>query len=141
MYDLLWPLAIILLVVIIIIMEYFDNDCLAHKECYHRVQNPNTDNSVDETFNQLRKMLVSNLNIVTWRQSLIAAIAATIFITIFLYSRFPSPWELLFIGFLIFICVYFAFSWMWTHFYSPNTRQIENGLNLLQDKLEEDRNN
>jgi hypothetical protein len=80
-------------------------------------------------------MLRSNNEFVIWRQALIAAIAASIFIIIFLYGRFPNPYEFFFIGFLIFLGVYFSFSWMGTHFHSPNTLQIENGLFVLENKI------
>lgn len=130
-----WIIIVILILIVLVVFEYLDHDCLLHKQCYHRVVSPTIETSTDEVFYKLHEMLRSNLDFIIWRQALIAAIGATILIIIFLYGRFPSPYELFFIGLLIFLGVYFSLSWMRAHFHSPNTLQIEKGLFVLEDKV------
>ena len=135
--DWLWILLIVLLLIAFIVCEYLDHDCLPHKECYHRIQSPTGQTPTPEVFYSLHEMLRSNLDFIIWRQALVAAIAATILIVIFLYARFPTPYELFFIGLLIFLGVYFALSWMRAHFHAPNTLQIERGLFVLEDRFKQ----
>lgn len=131
----LWIISVFVILIILIIFEYLDHDCIPTKECYHRVPSPTPSSTPEEIFNSLHTMLRSNNDFVLWRQAAIAAIGATILIAIFLFSRFPTPFELFFIGLLIFLSVYFSLAWMRTHYHSPNTIQIEKGLFLLEEKL------
>lgn len=133
--DWCWILLVIAVLIILVVFEYLDHDCLPHKQCYHRIPSPTTETAPDDVFYALHEMLRSNLDFIIWRQALIAAIGATILIIIFLYQRFPQPFELFFIGLLIFLGVYFSLSWMRAHFHAPNTLQIEKGLFLLEDKF------
>ncbi len=130
-----WILLIIGLLITLIVFEYLDHDCLPHKQCYHRIQSPNQETPTNDVFYSLHEMLRSNLDFVIWRQALVAAIGASILIIIFLYGRFPTPFELFFVGLLIFLGVYFSLSWMRAHFHAPNTLQIERGLFVLEDKI------
>ena len=134
-----WIIGVILVLILLIVFEYLDHDCFPHKECYHRIKSPDQNTSIEEIFYTLHEMLRSNLDFVVWRQALIAAIGATILVIIFLHQRFPRPYELFFVGILIFLGVYFSFSWMRKHFHSPNTLQIEQGLIMLEDKVKSKR--
>lgn len=134
-WDYVWIILVVVVLIGLIVGEYLDHDCLPHKACYHRIPSPTSQTPTEEVFYSLHEMLRSNADFVIWRQAAIAAIGATILIIIFLYCRFPSPYELFFIGLLIFLGVYFSLSWMRAHFHSPNTLQIERGLFVLEDKI------
>ena len=126
---------IVILFLILIIYEYFDHDCLPHKQCYHRIPSPNAETETAEIFISLHDMLRSNLDVIFWRQALLAGIISTFLVIIFLYGRLPLPLEFLFIGLLVFMCVYFVLSWTRFHFHSPNTLQIERGLSILEERI------
>lgn len=135
MYQWGWIVLVFAILIGLLVFEYLDHDCLPHKQCYQRVTSPTLETPTCDVFYSLHEMLRSNLDFVVWRQALIAAIGASILIIIFLYGRFPQPFELFFIGLLIFLGVYFSLSWMRAHFHAPNTLQIERGLFVLEDKI------
>lgn len=135
-----WILLVLVILVGLIVSEYMDHDCINDKLCWSRVNSITATASQQELLYNLHEILRSDLDHAIWRQGLIAAIGSSILIVIFLYGRFPAPFELFFIGLLIFLGVYFSASWMRAHFHAPNTRQIEKGLSILEEKISSNRN-
>jgi hypothetical protein len=129
---------IIVAILILIISEYKAHDCIPGKNCTHRVEPPDPTASKLEYVDRLLEMVKNNYDYVTWRMSLLAGIIIAVLSILFLKGRIPTLVELIIITGIGFLTVYFAFSWIWAHFFYPNGQIIENNLKKLRDKIQKE---
>jgi len=128
---------IIVAIIALIVSEYVAHDCIPGKNCTHKVDPPDPTASQLEYVDRLIEMVKNNYDYVTWRISLLAGIIIAILSILFLKGRIPTLVELIIITGIGFLTVYFAFSWMWAHFFYPNGKIIEDNLKKLRDKIQE----
>lgn len=131
-------LLIIISIILLIISEYVAHDCIPGKNCTHKVEPPDPSASKLEYVDVLLEMTKNNYDYVTWRISLLAGIIIAVLSILFMKGRVPTLVELVIITGIAFLTVYFAFSWMWAHFFYPNGQIIEENLKKLRDKIQED---
>ncbi len=120
--------------IILIIIIYKKHDCLGKKSLLS-VDPPTEEDPTPEYIDKLREMMKQNYKYSTWEISLLAALIASLPIVYFLKRRLPTLFELFIVSLFIFIGTYYSFSWLWTHFYYPNSRQIERNLVMLRDRV------
>jgi len=130
-------LVIIMLALIIFLVwwEYTDHDCIPGKNCQHSVPAPTSKDPSPIFIDKLLEMVRNNYSYVTWRQALLAGLIAAIPIVYFLKRRMPTLFEWIVVAGFVFIVTYYSYSWIWAHFYYPNSRQIEKNLVLLRDRI------
>lgn len=133
----MYLLIIIMLIVIIFLLwwEYIDHDCIPGKTCKHSVPTPTSMDSNPAFLDKLLEMVRANYTYVSWRQALLTGLIGAIPVVYFLKQRMPTLFEWLVVGGFIFIVTYYSYSWIWAHFYYPNSRQIERNLILMRDRL------
>lgn len=119
---------------ILLYSEYKAHDCVPGKKCTHSVPIPCADDDEDVYITKLQGMVRNNYDYVMWRQALLVAILATLVVVFYLRGRLPTLLELFVVGIIIFLFVYMAFSWIWTHFFYPNGQVIESQLQILRDR-------
>lgn len=129
---------IIVSILILITAEYIAHDCIPGKNCTHKVEPPDSNASNLEYIDRLSEMVKNNYDYVTWRISLLAGIIIAFLSILFLKARIPTLVELIVITGIGFLTVYFAFSWMWAHFFYPNGQVIENNLRILRDRIQKE---
>jgi len=132
-------LVIILIIVSLIALaasEYISHDCIPGKNCTHKIDPPNEDASKLEYVDRLTEMIKNNYEYVAWRMAFIAGIVIAILAIFFLKGRVPTLVELVVVAGIGFLVVYFAFSWIWAHFFYPNGQIIEDQLRILRDKIQ-----
>lgn len=129
MYEYLLLVMIVVVVIVLIITEYQEHD--------GKLQYPIIDPriSTQEIFTDIYLSLRKCSDFIIWRQALIASIIATTLIILLLFQRIPCLAEVIIISLLIFLAVYFAFSWMRIHFHLPIIIQIRKGIFLLEERL------
>lgn len=81
-------------------------------------------------------MVETNSGFVIWRRALIIAILVGYCVAYFLRGRIPKPAEWVAVGLIIFIGAYFAGSWLCAHFLMPNGRRIQDNLELLRTRFQ-----
>ena len=132
-------LVLLVLVIIgilaILVSEYKAHDCIPGKVCNHRVPEPTHDDDNLEYIDKIEKMVSNNYQYVSWRLSLLTGLIVTLPIIYFLRGRIPTFIEWLIVGGLVFFGTYLAFSWIWAHFFYPNSRAIELHLLNLRDRI------
>jgi hypothetical protein len=137
----MYLIIIIMLIVIIFLLwwEYIDHDCIPGKTCRHSVPAPTSTDSNPAFLDKLLEMVRANYTYVSWRQALLAGLIGAIPVVYFLKQRMPTLFEWIVVGGFIFIVTYYSYSWIWAHFYYPNSRQIERNLILMRDRLAKSR--
>jgi len=128
---------IIVSILLLIISEYKAHDCIPGKHCTHRVEPPDPDANELEYIDRLLEMVKNNYDYVTWRISFLAGIIIAVLSILFIKARIPTLVELVVISGIAFLTVYFAFSWIWAHFFYPNGQIIEEYMKKLRDKIQE----
>ena len=53
----------------------------------------------------------------------------------FIQGRWPTIVEYLVVVIIIFLAVFFSYSWLWAHFYRPNIEYVDITLNNLRNDL------
>ena len=135
-YYIFFYIIIVIIIFILVWIELSEHDCLPHKNCDK--SKPNVQKG-DDYLTQVDKISIKirkNNNYIIWRQSLLVGLVAAFPIIILLKKRMPSPIEWVFVGLLIFTAAYFSNSWIWAHFYQPNSRSIEKNMLILRDHLQ-----
>ena len=152
----------IIIIIILIVLEYKEQDCIPGKLCYNRVEPPNPLNSspnplspfsnplsshnrdchdhnsreqIKAYIDKIEEMVTNNYRYHIWRLSLLSGLIATVPVVYFLKGRIPVLIEWIVIGTLIFLATYLAFSWIWAHFFYPNSQQMEQHLQHLRKSL------
>lgn len=128
-------IGIILAIIITVVLEYINHDCIPGKQCNAYVQPPMPGDSPTEYIDRVRNMAHQSYSIVIWRQALIAALIATPIVVYYFRQRCLTLWELILIGTVIFLGAYLSMSWLLAHFYRPNGEYIESALLELRDNL------
>ena len=126
---------VIIGIILLLFAEYSAHDCIPGKQCNHRVPEPNQYDNNFQYVDKIQNMVINNYQYVTWRLALLTGLIATIPIIYFLKRRIPTFIEWLIVGGLIFIITYISFSWIWAHFFYPNSKEIGNHLALLRDRI------
>ena len=94
-----------------------------------------TRKEIREFIDKIEEMVQNNYRFNIWRLSLLSGLIATIPVVYFLKGRIPLLIEWIVIGTLIFLATYLAFSWLWAHFFFPNSQQMERHLQNLKKSL------
>ncbi len=128
-------ILVIILIIGLIVTEYKEQDCIPGKKCGKRVSPPHKDDDILTHIDTIDKMIKNNYQYNIWRLSLLAGLIATIPVVYFLRGRIPILIEWIVIGGLIFLATYLAFSWIWAHFFYPNSEEMEKHLRNLRDKI------
>ena len=124
-----------LIVAILIYWEYKDHDCIKTGKCNRSVPRPKLDDDTLECFDKLRVMVKNNHDYVLWRLALLAGIIGALPIVYYIEARVPTLFEWIIVGGLIFLAAYLSSSWIWAHFFHPNSRQIEKSIINIRDKV------
>lgn len=128
-------ILIVVLVLVIGALEYYQHDCIDGKRC--KVSPPETE--VNATPKEAVIASIESLRIMYsysfWRQALLVSLIVTLPIFFVIKRDFPNIVEFLIVMAMIFIAVYFSYSWMWTHFIFPSSQKIENGLRVISRKI------
>lgn len=131
-----WLLGITLFIVIfLIILEYIDHDCIRGKKCCLRVDPPNREDDPLLTIEKVTDMLRGVYSYSTWRQAFIVSLLSAMCILLFIKRTLNNVTEFILITGIIFIAVYFSYSWIWTHYVYPNSIKIEESLRVLGRKI------
>ena len=125
-------------IIALITAEYVAHDCIPGKNCTHKVEPPDPSASDLEYIDRLTEMVKNNYDYVTWRMSLLAGVIIAFLSILFLKGRVPTLVELIIVTGIGFLTVYFAFSWIWAHFFYPNGQVIENHLKILRDRVQKE---
>lgn len=130
-----------LAIIILCVSEHSSHDCIQHRVdrglCNHSASSPvQTDDNLTY-IDKINDMIVNNFNYVMWRQAFIVAIIAGIPIVYYLKDRLPEFFEWVVIGVIVFLLTYFSASWLFVHFFHPNSLQMERALNELRDRLQD----
>lgn len=127
--------SIIILVAIFIIIyaEYVAHDCVPHKTCTHSVEAPSPDDDRNTYIDKISDMITNNNDYVAWRQSLLVSLIVTIPIAYYARKRLPNFTDAIIIIPIVFIATYFSWSWIWSHFFNPNSIAIHESLDRLKD--------
>lgn len=137
-------ILVIIIIFALIIMEYREQDCIPGKLCHKRVDPPESLNDhkgspsrkeIQDFIDRIEEMVANNYRYHIWRLSLLSGLIATIPVVYFLKGRIPLLIEWIVIGTLIFLATYLAFSWLWAHFFHPNSQQMEQHLQHLKKSL------
>lgn len=128
-------ILIIILIAILLVAEYKAHDCIPGKVCTHSVPIPEPNDDPIMTIDKIRGMVLNNINYVTWRQALLVGLIIPLPIIYYLKGRAPNLQEWIVVGIFVFLGAYLSSSWIYAHFFTPNTQQIERNLILLRDKL------
>lgn len=132
----IWVLIIaIILAIFFIVCENLAHDCAPGRNPTHKIIPPDPDEDYLEQIIKLRQMVHDNSKYIIWRQALILAIILPWFIIYFLKGRFPTVFELLIVGLMIFIGVYSSYIWLWSRYFYPNTAKMEKVLFNLEEKM------
>jgi hypothetical protein len=123
------------IIIFLLWWEYIDHDCIPGKVCKHSVPAPTPQDTNNAFLDKLLEMVRSNYTYVSWRQALLAGLIGAIPVVYFLKQRMPTIFEWLVVGGFIFVVTYYSYSWIWAHFYYPNSRQIERNVILMRDRL------
>ena len=128
-------IVIFLLIVLLLIWEYMAHDCLNGKACHANANAPLPDpkDSPAVALDKINEMIRANYTYVSWRQALIVGLIVALPIGYFLQKRGPSPFEWFIVTAIVFVGVYFSYSWIWAHFLYPNGRQLEKNILTLRD--------
>jgi len=156
---------ILIIIIILIFIEYKQQDCIPGKLCNNRVDPPDhlhgkytqrcgyseqngdvietldidgegpTRREIKEYISKIEEMVRNNYRYNIWRLSLLSGFIGTIPVVYFLKGRIPLLIEWIVIGTLIFLATYLAFSWLWAHFFYPNSQQMEKHLHNLKKSL------
>lgn len=94
-----------------------------------------TREEIREYIDKIEEMVQNNYRYNIWRLSLLSGLIATIPVVYFLKGRIPILIEWIVIGTLISLATYLAFSWLWAHFFYPNSQQMEHHLHNLKKSL------
>lgn len=133
--DYILLILVLALIAVLCYSEYVAHDCMPHKTCNHRIESPKDSDDIETKINQIIKMIDNNQDFVAWRQSLMSGLIASVFVVYYLKGRFPKFHEYLFIGILVTIFVYFSWTWIHSHFFVPNSNQIEKNLMKISRQL------
>ncbi len=134
-------ILVLIIIVALIFMEYKHQDCISGKVCHNRVEPLElnganaTRKEIKEYIDKIEEMVQNNYKFNIWRLSLLSGLIATIPVVYFLKGRIPLLIEWIVIGTLIFLATYLAFSWLWAHFFYPNSQQMEHHLQNLKKSL------
>lgn len=127
--------VVILLTIVLLYYEYKEHDCIRDKMCTHRRPEITEDDLISESIEKIQEMVRSNNSVIFWRQALLLAVLLPIPLIYLLYSRFPTFLEWGFVGLFIFLGVYLSYSWIWSHYFNPNSLTITNNLQRLSDRI------
>ena len=132
----LWlVLFVIVIVFLLIYTEYLEHDCLPKKGSTSQKSKISDDNPLI-IVDKIRGMARNNYNYVTWRLALLAGIIAALPIVYYLKSGCVDVFEWFLVALLIFTAAYFSSSWIWSHFFYPNGKEIEKSLTQLRDRIQ-----
>jgi uncharacterized protein YpmB len=126
---------VLMIIIVVIIIEYLYNDCLPHKSCYVREGKIEKGDTKEGYIDNMRKILHSYHNYNSWRQALLAGLIAGIFVSYYLLCRVPTLLEWIVVAGIIFIVVFFSYSWMYVHYHSQMIKSVELGLNRLEETV------
>ncbi len=125
----------IILVVVLMYLEYNDQDCINGKPCGRGIRSSPIPESPKESIDTLIGMVRKSTRYVNWRLSLAAALLLSAPVAYLVVKRFPTLSEWVIVALLIFLGTYFSASWLWTHWVHPNSRRIEQTLLMLKERL------
>ncbi len=128
-------LGIGIFIVLLIYLEYVNHDCINGKACYHSTPTPGSNDEPPVIIDKLYNMVRSTTGLVRWRQALLVGLILAVPLGYLLTRSVPGLFKLIFVVLIIFIAVYYSYSWLHAHFYAPTIRQIEKNLILLKDKI------
>jgi len=131
---------VIVIIILLIVYEYNDHDCISGKECYHRVNNPTEDMSKEEYIERIQEMVNMTTSPVIWRQALLVSLIIALPVIFFIQGRWPLIIEYIVVVAFIFLAIYLSYSWIWAHFYNPNSIYLEESLNYLKEKNKNNNN-
>lgn len=129
-------LGVGILILILIYLEYLNNDCLNGKMCLNYITPATSEQSIQEIKNLIHQQFQIDTWMSFWRQALLVALIVCIPLIWFLTQQCPTLCQVLIVVLLVSVTVFFSQSWIFTHFTEPNLRQIEANLQLLLDKIE-----
>jgi hypothetical protein len=121
------------IILVILILEYIDQDCIDGKPCQKKIDPVPHDASVKEHLHNIHEMVQNNYSFSVWRHALLVGLISAFFVIYVLCHRCPTLVEWIIVALIIMFIVFFSHSWLWTHFYYPNSQQIERGLRHLND--------
>ncbi len=124
----------LLVLIILIMLEYKDHDCLPQKDCNCKILDPPSDMSSSEKLDFIRKEIRKNNTVVFFRQALIAGIIVSFISYYYINEKIPDLKTWLFLSIVISVIVFFSYSWLFTHYYYPNSRKIEELILKMQEK-------
>lgn len=127
--------VVIVVVVVLISLEYVQHDCINGKKCLVSVEPPKETDTPKESVIVTIDMLKRMYSYSFWRQALLVALIVTIPVILIAKKQMPGIFEFLIVCGIIFIAVYFSYSWMWTHFIFPSSQKIESSLRILSRKI------
>ncbi len=122
-------------IIILIILEYKDHDCISGKTCIHSTPEPNIEDKDIEYVDKLINMVRNNYDYISWRRALLVGLIVPFIIIYYLKGRLPTLMEWLIVGIIVFFIVYLSSSWIWAHFFFPNGQAIEENLENLKERL------
>ena len=98
-------IIIIVSILLLIISEYKDHDCINNKKCkyYTPPLQPYNDNT--EILQNIRHQLETTNNYTIWKRALLAALISVVPIVYYLTCRFPSWVEAIIVILIIFVIV------------------------------------
>lgn len=128
-------ILIILGIIILFALENYNHDCIKGKKCSLSVEPPVDTLPNKEFIQRLTEMLRSTYSYSFWRQSLLVALIVVLPIVFVVKRDLPNWFDFILITGIVFVAVYFSYSWLWTHFIFPNCQNIESALRILSRKL------
>ena len=120
---------------VLLTWEYLAHDCLNGKACHANANAPlpTSQDSPAIMLDKINEMIRANYTYVSWRQALIVGLIVALPIGYFLKQTGPGVFEWFIITAIVFVGVYFSYSWIWAHFLYPNGRQLEKNILILRD--------
>lgn len=133
----MWLLIIVVVAIVLLIyLEYKDQDCIGGKNCRRSVPKPSPDDDYLAYLDKIKAMVKNNYNYINWRLALLVGLILAFPVVYFLKGRIPNPLELIVVGGLIFMATYLSAGWIWAHFFYPNGQEIEKNIMQLRDIIQ-----
>jgi len=117
------------MIFVLLYIEYSSHDCARGKQCSHNIID--NDNVGDSDIDKIVEMVKKNTVYTIWRQSVIVGLISSLLVPYYTHQSLPSFHEWTGILLLVSLSTYLSSSWIWSHFSSPNSKEIIKRLESL----------